>query len=85
MGVVMYHRCSICKRLLYVQKDCESGRLVHCPNGHVAVYRPEDAVCKAELASEWVLRLVHAFPDKGRKEDIRVLVDAIQELEYQCQ
>lgn len=78
--------CSICGRPMLVPGETYADAdLVACAAGHVAMVSAdaEDGpdVGEADHASEWVLRMVHAFPDHGRKHDVRVIARAVRALE----
>jgi hypothetical protein len=61
------------------------GQLVHCSEGHIAMVscctESGPYVGEAEPASEWVMRVVHAFHDNDRRKDARTMAAAVRCLE----
>lgn len=84
------NECSICGLpMLHEGDEYYDGQLAVCGDGHIAQVscdaESEPRVAGAELASEWVLRLVHAFPDKERKQDARAMAAAVRALERRAE
>lgn len=78
--------CSECGlRMLHDGTAYHDGQLVACDDGHVAMVsgdaESDPYVGDAEPASEWIGRLVNAFPDAGRKDDVRLLAQVVRALE----